>query len=177
MKTGDVVIDNRGRAWRVRNTETALRHRQLIRARNIPLPKRPGSPVSKKPNSAFQIVQPSRMFRVPKSSSTRQANAQRWKKLFHKYVLPLRRVAARRRRVAATLPLRPCPVCQNGEQPCRFKLGIAVWKGKRLRVCSTSCSRTVKKEVTRERRLHPEVDRERTRKIIAWRYMKRGGQA
>jgi hypothetical protein len=162
---GDTVIDKRGRAWVIISTEATLRKQRLVRARRIFHSK-----------EYFSVIDPRRTFRVRKSSSSKQANARRWKEFYKKYARPLNRATARRRRIAEALPLRPCPVCQNGAQPCKFKIGLAVWRGKRLRVCSTSCAHTVKNEVRRERHEQPSIDPERVRKTVAFRFMQKGGQ-
>lgn len=166
---GDTVIDKRGWAWVIISTEATLRKQQLIRARRIPQAGRPSK-------NYFSVIHPHRTFKVRRPSASKQANTRRWKELYKKYARPLNRATARQRHIAETLPLRPCPVCQNGEQPCKFKIGLPVWKGKRLRVCSTTCAHSVKKEVNHERREQPDTDPERVRRLVAFRFMQKGGQ-
>ena len=72
------------------------------------------------------------------------------------------------------MPLRKCPVCMDGSEPVRFKIGIPVWKGKKLRVCSSRCRRHVRKEV--KIAIEYGVDKNTARRKAAYKYMKRGGQ-
>lgn len=66
---------------------------------------------------------------------------------------------------------RLCPVCST----VYFRIGVRVWEGRILRVCSKRCRYRVKREVvtavSRNGR-HPE----QARRSIAWGYIKKGGQ-
>lgn len=60
-----------------------------------------------------------------------------------------------------------CPVCRDGPAPCYFRIGLSVWPGKKLRVCSTRCKRVVKAEVRRSREAQPTADKELLRRKVA----------
>lgn len=165
VKEGDIILDDRGRAWEVEETERTLRGQRIVRCQSVPLDNRP-APLG------VGTVRLELTFRVEKPSSTLGANRRRWERLYDKYARPARRAAAKARQKAAAQPLRPCTVCAKTQQPVRFKIGVAVWKGKKLRVCSTTCANAVRREVTKLQRKHPDIDRERLRRHVAWSYMK-----
>lgn len=159
VRIEDTIIDKRGRVYTIFWTEKALRKRGSVRAQPL------------QSDTGYVFVSLPRVFRVKRASSTALRNRMRWRRFYDKYVRPARRAAARKRRkVEASTKMWPCPVCKNGGQPTRFKIGIRVWDGKRLRVCSAVCKRRVLKEVKKLR------DGERVRRRVAWKYMKIGGQ-
>lgn len=163
VRVEDTVIDKRGRVYTILWTEKALRKQRTVCAQTT---------LSK--SGSYTFIKLQRVFRVGNPSTWPTRNKMRWGRLYDKYVRPIKKQEARkRRRAEESTKMWPCPVCKNGKQPTRFKIGIAVWRGKRLRVCSTPCKRKVLKEV---RVLAEGYDHEETRRFVAWRYMKAGGQ-
>jgi len=176
VHVGHSLIDDQGRAWQVIPTERTLRKQKMARVQEISVERARRSVPQRRAPGSFTIITLYRTFRVPQASQTEQANKRRWHSLYKKYVRPIQKLAARRRRAVARMPFTKCPVCWGGFQPCRFKLGIPVWKSKKLRVCCTGCVYTVRKEVRRAQRRQPDIDRERMRRHIAWKYIRRGEQ-
>jgi hypothetical protein len=163
VSVADCVITKRGQALVIAPTEKALRKRQTAR-------------VVTAETEEFTYIRLNRVFRV-RHAGSQAKNKSRWRHLHEKYVKPLRKKEARRRRrVAATTKMWPCPVCMNGKQPTRFKIGIQVWSGRRLRVCSTPCKRRVLRGVKELQQAHSDLDPEHVRRQIAYQYMKAGGQ-
>ena len=149
----DHVITKKGDVYRIIQTEGSHRSQRILRGIKI------GG------TGGATYLKTDNIFRIKHSSVTRPRAL--WRKLYDKYIKPVKRKAERtRRKVMASKTMWPCPVCMNGKEPIRFKIGIQVWDGKRLRVCATRCKRRVLKEV-KERG-------NRTR--VAQKYMKRGGQ-
>ena len=158
VSVGDRVINKKGQVLEITQTEKSFRSKGIVRARPLK-------------NGGSIYVELRRIFRVRHSSTT--STRRRWRKLYDTYVRPARRRAIHQRhKVEAQTYKWPCPVCKNGKQPTRFKIGILVWSGKQLRVCSTPCKRKVLREV----RKHEGKDRELIRRRVAWQYMKMGGQ-
>ena len=149
----DHVITQKGDVYKIIQTEGSYRSQRILRGIKI------GG------TGGATYLKTDRIFRISRSSTT--STRKRWWKLYDKYVRPARRRAVHRRhKVEASTTMWPCPVCMNGKEPIRFKIGIQVWDGKRLRVCATRCKRRVLKEV--------KETGNRTR--VAQKYMKRGGQ-
>jgi len=158
----DCLIDKRGRVYIVCWTERALRRQKTARVLR---------------KESYTYVRLTHVFRVRRASAKPSRNRARWARLYENYVKPMRRKEVHRlRRVAATSKMWRCPVCINGRQPTRFKIGVQVWKGKRLRVCSTPCRRRVLKGVRHLQEKYPEADAEFVRRQVAYQYMKAGGQ-
>lgn len=150
VAVGDHVIDKRGPVLVIVRTEKSFRILKMARAKPLH-------------TDRLTYVKLWRVFRVKRTTTWRYAT---WRKLYDKYIKPAKRKARReRRRVEASTTMWPCPVCLNGKAPIRFKIGIQVWEGKRLRVCSTPCKRKVLREA-----------RETDRRKVAYKYMKRGAQ-
>jgi len=168
VRRDDMLIDDRGRAWRVQATELPLRKRGLARVQSVRSAPAPGQD--------FSVVRLYLTLRVPAPSQTAAANARRWHRLWAKYVVPAQQRAERQRRRVAVMALRPCPVCRGGWQPCKFKLGLPVWKRKKLRVCSRQCAVQVRKEVRLLQKKQSERDPERVRRSVAWKYLRRESQ-
>lgn len=169
----DYVIDKKGQAAVVAWTEKALRKREIARATPVMI-QNESSAAPALPDIAF--VRLGKVFRVRQPRSQR-ANKARWRRLYDKYVRPIKREATRKRRKAeATTTMWHCPVCANGRQPTRFKIGVQVWKGRRLRVCSTPCKRRVLRGVKQLQQAHSDLDPEYVRRQIAYQYMKAGRQ-
>ncbi len=153
VSIGDHVITKKGDVYRIIQTEGSYRSHGIIRGIEI------------NGEGGAKYLKTDRIFRVRRSSMT--STRARWRKLYDKYAKPAKRKAARtRRKVMASTTMWQCPVCINGKAPVRFKIGVQVWKGKRLRVCSSPCRRRVLREVR-------ETD---SRARVAYKYMKRGGQ-
>lgn len=167
VRQGDTLLDKRGGAWRVLKTEGTLRKQLVIRVRSVPLSKRP---------TETALVRLSLVFRVTAPSATPQANIRRWKHLYDKYTRPAKRAAIRQKRRVEALPLKPCPACLEELQPCKFKLGVRVWRGRKLRVCSKACVYLVRRRVRRAQRKNPTLDTGRIRLHIARMLMQKGGQ-
>lgn len=167
VRVEDIVIDKRGRVYTILWTERALRKRKTVRAQTA-LDKDGGS---------YTFIRLQRVFRWKRPSTWASRNKMRWRRLYDNYVRPARRAAARKRhKVEASRKMWPCPVCKNGKQPTRFKIGIPVWRGKRLRVCSAPCKRKVLRQVKLLEQEEVGLDHEEARRRVAWRYMRIGGQ-
>lgn len=156
----DTVIDKGGEAYIVCWTEKGLRKQRSARA-------------EVKGVGSHTRVDLTRVFRVKKASATERQNKARWKRMWDKYVRPeRRRVARRRRKAEASHHMWKCPVCikgyDNGSGVVRFKIGIPVWRGKKLRVCSIRCKRKVQRRV--------KAGEHGDRRKVAYNYMKKGGQ-
>jgi hypothetical protein len=65
-----------------------------------------------------------------------------------------------------------CPVCRE----VYFRIGVRVWRGKRLKVCVRKCARKVRAEVRAAVRKSPDDDQELVRRRIAWHYIREGRQ-
>jgi len=102
--------------------------------------------------------------------STENSSRKKYKAAWVKYVKPVKRRAARKRRRVARMPKKLCPVCEV----VWFRLGVPVWRGKKLRVCARPCRRDVMKEV----RLAVEygVEKKKARRKAAKKFMRIGGQ-
>lgn len=159
LKVGNLVIDEQGRTWKILETgKTYLRYRMLkVQRVRPPSSKRPRSVLYKR---AYEV------FRVRKRHG-RAANAALWAHWSSHVILP----------PGYTRSLRPCPVCMGGWQPIRFKIGVRVWEKRKLRVCSRACRRVVRAKVREVCKRHPDVDKEKCRLAVAWKYMRKGGQA
>jgi hypothetical protein len=169
VREGDLVIDERGRAWKVIATEASLRKRRIVRVRSVPLASTPKTYSDHTATARLFLT-----FKVSKPSRTETANKRRWQRLYTKYTRPILRREIKQRQRILSLPFQRCPVCIDTNQPCRFKLGIQVWKGKKLRVCSRACAAKVKKEVKKLIKMQPETDAERLRRHVAWTFTKKG---
>ncbi len=101
---------------------------------------------------------------------TKHGSKKKYKAAWAKFVKPILRKKRRQRKRVEAMPTRLCPMCEV----VWFKLGVPVWKGKKLRVCCTHCKREVVKEV----RLVASygVDKEKARRKAAYKYMKKGQQ-
>lgn len=163
VRVDDYLITKRGRTYTACWTEKPLIKRRTIR-------------VLSATEETYSLARLDRVFRVGKISTRPWRNKARWARMYEKYVKPIKRKAARRRRRAASAKMRWCPVCINGHQPTRFKIGVPVWKGKKLRVCSTGCKRRVRKQVRILREKHPQLEPELVRRQLAYQYMRAGGQ-
>ena len=154
VKVGTTVLDKRGRIFSILETEKKYRRQDMARALG--------------PEGRCFITL-SRVFRIEPSIAFDKTSKDWWQR-YNKFVKPLRKKArARRRRAEASHKFWPCPVCISGSQPIRFKIGVRVWDGKRLRVCATPCKRRVLREVRHS--AHADA-----RRRVAWKYMRRGGQ-
>lgn len=152
VSVGDHVLNKTGQVLVIARTEKSFRILKLARAKTIH-------------SDRLTYVKLGKVFRIRRT--VEKSTRGRWRKLYDKYAKPTKRKAAQARRKAeASTTMWPCPVCMNGKEPIRFKIGIQVWDGKRLRVCATRCKRRVLREV--------KETGNRTR--VARKYMKRGKQ-
>jgi len=152
VAVGDHVINKKGQVLEIARTEKSFRILKMARAQVLHNPR-------------LAYVKLGLIFRVQRT--VEKSTRTRWRKLYDKYAKPAKRKASRAKRKAeASTTMWPCPICMNGKEPVRFKIGIQVWDGKRLRVCSTPCKRRVLKEAKKTG----------NRTGVARKYMIRGGQ-
>lgn len=156
LRIGDRVMYRDGVVYDVSATPKNLKKARTIHA--CPLDREP----------PFVLLKLEKCLKVKRI--TANGSRKKWKAAWDKYVKPLRRKAARKRKKVAAMPSVLCPVCEV----VWFKLGIPVWKGKKLRVCARPCRREVLKEV----RLAIEygVEKGKARRKAARKFMKKGGQ-
>jgi len=160
VRIHDRVMDKKGVIYHVAWTAKHLRKTGIVNS--CPLD---GIP-------PFVLLKSSRVFRVRRTIET--GSRRRWTYLYDKYVRPMKRRTQSLRKKVEAMPLRPCPVCIHDEAPVRFKLGVPVWQGKKLRVCTTRCARRVRKEV--KIAVEYGVDQDIAKRRAAYKYMKIGGQ-
>lgn len=156
VRIGDRVLHKDGYIYDVAMTPKNLRRMRTIHA----------YPLDRKP--PFVLLKLERCLKVRKT--TKHGSRKKFKAAWEKFVKPILRKKRRMRKRVEAMPLRLCPVCGV----VWFKLGVPVWKGKKLRVCCTHC----KREVLREVRLVVAygMDKEKARRKAAYKFMKKGSQ-
>ena len=163
-------VDARGKTLRV-NDRVMYKDGKIHEVAASPRNLRRGGAIHATPidhNPPFILLRLDKCLKVRRN--TENGSRKRWKAAWVKYVKPLKRKAARKRKRVSAMPKKLCPVCEV----VWFRLGIPVWRGKKLRVCARPCRREVSKEV----RLAIEygVEKKKARRKAARKFMKRGDQ-
>lgn len=160
VRVHDRVMDKKGEIYKVLRTDKSLLKKGIIRA----------GPLHQ--IASFILLKLDRVFKVKKT--TENGSRRLYTRLWNTYAKPLRRKARRKKRKVEEMPMKLCPVCRDEPNAIRFKLGIPVWNGKKLHVCTKRCAAVIRKEIRIA--VQNGVDKETARRRAAYKYMKKGGQ-
>lgn len=156
VRIGDRILYKDGRIYDVASTPKNLRRMRTVHA--CPLDRNP----------PFMLLRLEWSLRVRKT--TKNGGRKKFKAAWEKFVKPILRKKRRMRKKVEAMSTRLCPICEV----VWFKLGVPVWRGKKLRVCCTRCKREVLKEVRLV--VTYGVEKEKARRKAAYKYMKKGSQ-